>query len=80
EQHQRNHRERSVFGNFSGFVERDLVGHHAGEVDPLGKSKGAGFGTETGQPVNTVVLEAPVAIAGRVVQYKKLLWECLFET
>ena len=48
EQHQRNNWQGAILCDFSSLVKRNLDGHHAAQVDPLGKTERAAFGAEAG--------------------------------
>lgn len=75
QKHQRDDRHRTVLGNLAGLVERDFLGLHAAEVDPLGKAERSTFGAEACESVDSVMAEAAVSVARCMVEDKELIWE-----
>jgi len=67
EQHHCDDGERTLLGNFAGFVEAEFARFHSREVDPSGEPEGCRFIAKACQPVDPFVLKTAVPIARGVM-------------
>jgi hypothetical protein len=78
EQHQRHYGHRPLFGDFASFVKGQLTSYHSAQLDQSRKGDCASLRAEAGEPMDAVMAEASVPIAGGVMQDKQSIWEGRF--
>ena len=80
EEYDRSDWHRSIFGDVSGFIKRELDNLETVKVNELTKFGCARLGAEASKAVNVLVTVATVALAGDMMQHKNVVWELVIQS